>query len=127
MFWPDAFGEAAPIENEGIGAEGIALGSSALEASLEATAGSPLTPTDGFAASSALRLNADIKKMAHAAVAIIFVVDLIVASRTARRDHQKSERRVNSTLIELAKQLVARTGLRPPWGGLSQALTGQAY
>jgi hypothetical protein len=86
-FKPAEYGEAAPDEADGIGADGIASGNSATEGMLEATAESPAAPTDGFAASSARRLNPDIKKTANATVAIIFVVDLIVASRTARRDH----------------------------------------
>jgi hypothetical protein len=34
-------------------------------------------------------MNVPIKKAANAAVAIILIFDLIVASRTARRDYQK--------------------------------------
>jgi hypothetical protein len=107
---PAEYGEAAAIEAIGIRADGIPSGSSATGATLEAAAESPVALTDAFAASSAERQDADIKKMANAAAAIIFVVDLIVASRTARRDHPKSERRVNSTRKEHAKY---RTCLKP--------------
>ena len=40
---------------------------------------------------------------------------------------RKSQRRVNSTRIEHAKHRIARRGLRPPRGGLSQGLTEQAH
>jgi hypothetical protein len=106
---PAEYGEAAPIEDDGIGAEGVPSDSSATEMTLAVDAESPEMPAEGFAASSAQRLNADTKQMAHAAVANFFVVNLIVASRTALRDHQESERRVNSTQIESTKQPIVRT------------------
>ncbi|MGD0521714.1 MAG: hypothetical protein ABSA48_10710 [Terracidiphilus sp.] len=87
---------AAAIEADGMGADGSKASGLATTATLESTALS--SPVDGFAASSAQRLNAGIRKMANAAVAIILALNLIVASRTARRDHPKSQRRVNSTL-----------------------------
>jgi hypothetical protein len=74
---------AAAIEAAGIGAAG-----SALDVALESTALSSPAPADGFAASSARSKDAGIRKMANAAVAIILALNLIVASRTARRDLQ---------------------------------------
>jgi hypothetical protein len=79
---------AAAIEDSGMGANGSeALGLAAIT-TLESTALS--IPVDGFAPSSARRLNADIRKMANAAVAINFVLNLIVASRTTHRGHQNN-------------------------------------
>jgi hypothetical protein len=63
---------AAAIEAAGIGADGSAAAGSAL--------------VDGFSAASARRLNAGIKSAANAAVAIIFTLNFIVVSCTARRD-----------------------------------------
>jgi hypothetical protein len=103
MLGPPEYGKAVSIAAAGIGADGIPSGGSATETALEGTAESPVTPADTLAAPSAQRLNADIKKTANAAVAIILVFDLIVASRTARPDHQKSLRRVHSTRTEHAK------------------------
>jgi hypothetical protein len=68
----------AAIEAAGIGAVGSEAAGSATDATLESTAFS--APADGFAASSARRLNADIRETANAAVAIILILTLIVAS-----------------------------------------------
>jgi hypothetical protein len=76
---------AAAIDAWGIGASGSQASGSTTDAELESTAFA--SPADGFAAASARRLNADISNTANAAVAIILKFDLIVASRTARRDH----------------------------------------
>jgi hypothetical protein len=77
---------AADIEDAGSGAAGRAT-VAALE--LESADLSFPAPLDGFAASSAPSKSADVIKMANAAVAINLALDLIVASPTARRDHQK--------------------------------------
>jgi hypothetical protein len=100
---------AADIEAAGIGAAGSGAAGSATAAALEleSAALSLPAPVDGFAASSARSKNAGIRKMANAAVAIFLALNLIVASRTARRDHRKSQRRVNSTRIGHAKQRIA--------------------
>src|ERR1039458_3633028 len=92
MSGPPEYGKAGSIAAAGIGADGIPSGGSAAETALEETAESPGTPAGVFAAPSAQRLNADMKKIANAAVAIILALNLIVASRTARRDHQESLR-----------------------------------
>jgi hypothetical protein len=92
---------AAAIEASGMGAYGSEAAGSATAAKLESAAFS--SPADGFAASSARSKNAGIRKMANAAVAIILALNLIVASRTTRRDHRKSQRRINSTRIGHAK------------------------
>jgi hypothetical protein len=76
---------AAAIEGSGIGASGSAAAGSATDAEPESTAFSPAA--DEFAAATAGRLTEDMNKTANAAVAIILRLDLIVASRTARRDH----------------------------------------
>jgi hypothetical protein len=76
---------AAAIDAWGIGASGSQASGSATDAELESTAFP--SPADGFAAASTRRLKADISNTANAAVAIILKFDLIVASRTARRDH----------------------------------------
>jgi hypothetical protein len=100
---------AADIEAAGSGAAGSTAAGSAAAAALEleSAALSLLAPVDGFAASSARSKNTGIRNMANAAVAIILALNLIVASRTARRDHRKSQRRVNSTRIGHAKQRIA--------------------
>jgi len=77
---------AGDIEDAGSGAAGSAT-AAALE--LESADLSFPAPVGGFAASSARSKNAGIRKMANAAVAINLALNLIVASRTARRDHQK--------------------------------------
>jgi hypothetical protein len=74
---------------------------------LDAAALSSPAPLDGFAASSARSKNAGIRKMATAAMAIILKLDFIVASRTARRNHQKSRRRVYSARLEHINQRIA--------------------
>jgi len=70
MFEPPEYGMAVAIEADGIGADGSALESRAI---------SSLAPDDGCAASLARRLNAGIRKMTNAAVAIILGLILIVA------------------------------------------------
>jgi hypothetical protein len=75
----------AAIENSGRGASGSEAAGSATDAELDSAAFA--SPVDGLAAAAARRLNADINKTANAAVVIILRLDLIVASRTARRDH----------------------------------------
>ena len=77
---------AAAIEDSGIGASGS---QQADQRQLRWNDGLLAALADGFAAPSAERLNADMRKTANAAVAIILALNLIVASRTARRDHQK--------------------------------------
>jgi hypothetical protein len=109
LFTPPEYAAADSIVAAGIGAEGIASGT-VTETTLGEAAESPVTLTDAFAASSAQRLNADMKKTANANLAPILVLNLILASRTARRDHQKPERRVNSTRIEQAKHGNAKSG-----------------
>jgi hypothetical protein len=98
---PAEYGDAGDIEAAGIAATGSGAAGSATAATLESTAFSSAAGV--FAASSARRFNADIRKTANAAVAIILALNLIVASRTARRDHRKSLRRVDSARIGNAK------------------------
>jgi hypothetical protein len=78
---------AAPIDADGFGATG--------------------SPADGCPASSAQTWNETIKTAAKAAVANILLLNLIVASRTARRDSQDTQRRHNSTRMEHTKQRIA--------------------
>jgi VanZ family protein len=59
---------------------------SAAAALLESVALSSLALAEGFAASPAPSRNVGIRKTAHAAVAIIFALNLIVVSCIARRD-----------------------------------------
>jgi hypothetical protein len=82
---------AADIEAAGIGAAGNGGAGLAIAAALELESADLSFPAlvDGFAASSAPIKNAGIRKMANAAVAIKLALNLIVASPTACRDHQK--------------------------------------
>src|ERR1039458_2197327 len=114
MSGPPEYGKAGSIAAAGIGADGIPSGGSATETALEATAESPGTPAGAFAAPSAQRLNADMKKIANAAVAIILALNLIVASRTAAPDHQKTQRPINLTRIKHAKNRTTCILWRPP-------------
>jgi hypothetical protein len=98
MFEPPEYGIAVALEDDDIGAAGSALESIAI---------SPLAPGNGWAASFARRLNAGIRKMTNAAVAIILGLILIVASQTARRDSLQSHRRMNSARIGHARQRIA--------------------
>jgi hypothetical protein len=70
--------ENAPLGND--------LSGSAATATFESAAFASLSLVDGFAASSARSRNAGTRNAAHAAVAIIFALNLIVVSCTARRD-----------------------------------------
>ncbi|HXR40443.1 MAG TPA: hypothetical protein VN776_15185 [Terracidiphilus sp.] len=90
MFRPAEYGIAAAIEAAGSAAAGPATA-----AALESTAF--VSSVDGFRVSSAQRLNADTRKAANIPVANFLELNLIVASRTARRDHRNSQRRVNLT------------------------------
>jgi hypothetical protein len=86
---PSAGGIAA--EAAGIdAAENAPLGNdppkSAATALLESAALSSLALAGGFAASSARSRHAGIRNTAHTAMAIIFALNLIVVSCTARRD-----------------------------------------
>jgi hypothetical protein len=103
MFSPPEYGKAVSIAAAGIGADGIPSGGSATGTALEATAGSPVTPVAGPAAPSARSMNALMRKIANAAVAIILALNLIIASRTADPDRQKTQRPINSTRTEHAK------------------------
>jgi hypothetical protein len=58
---------------------------------------------EDWAASSAWSKSVDVSKTANAAVAIILIFKLIVASRAGYRDHQSSRRRVSSTREEQDK------------------------
>jgi hypothetical protein len=69
-----------------IGSAGMKARKSATVATLESAALPSLIPVEGLAASSAQRRIAGISKTANAAVANIRTLNLIVASRTARRD-----------------------------------------
>jgi hypothetical protein len=100
MLMPSVYGMAAAIEAMGSGAPG-----STLDETLESTALLSAAP-GAFAASSARRLNADTRKMADAAVAINLALNLIVASRTARRAHQKPRRRANSMELRKTKRRI---------------------
>jgi hypothetical protein len=83
---PAEFGMAACIEAAGIGAAGRDADGSAEEAMLESAALSSFAPVKGFAAASAIRLNAGIRETANAAVAIILTLNLMFASATVRCD-----------------------------------------
>jgi hypothetical protein len=76
---------AAAMEGSGSGASGSAAAGSATDAEPESAGFSPVA--DEFAAATAGKLKVDMNKTANAAVAIIRKLDLIFASRTARRDH----------------------------------------
>src|ERR1700722_13239803 len=69
-----------------IGAPGVKARKSATVAPLASAALPSPMPGEGLAASSAQRRTAGISKTANAAVANIRTLNLIVASRTARRD-----------------------------------------
>src|ERR1700722_13801488 len=69
-----------------IGAPGRNAPGSATAVTLESAALPSPMPGEGLAASSAQRRTAGISKTANAAVANIRTLNLIVASRTARRD-----------------------------------------
>jgi hypothetical protein len=84
MFSRSEYGMAVPI----VEPAGIGTACPALDATLESTALSSPAPADDFAASSAWSKSVDISKTANAAVAIILVFNLTVASRAAYRDHQ---------------------------------------
>jgi hypothetical protein len=89
MFRRPEYGTAASVVEPGeIGTACPALESADLS--------SPDLAEDG-AASFAWSKSVDVIKTANAAVAIILVFKLIVASRAACRDHRSSRRRVNST------------------------------
>src|SRR5580658_8181072 len=107
-FMPAEYGEAVAIETWGVGTYGIEASGSAAEETLGLAAAS--SPVDGLEALSAWSRNPPVSKKAKAAVAIILLLNFIVASRIARHDHQKSERRVNSTRLEHATY---RTCLKP--------------
>jgi hypothetical protein len=102
MFRPPEYGEAAVIEASRIGTKNIGVAGSAAPESRAL----PSLP-DGFAGPSASRLNADIRKIANAAVAIVLALNLIVASRTAYPDRQKAQRPIHLTRIKHAKKPTA--------------------
>jgi len=109
MSGPPEYGNAISIEDFRAGTKNIGTpGSVALES--RAFASLP----GAFAPSSAQRLNADMKKKANAAVAIILALNLIVASRTADPDRQKTQRPMNLTRMKHAKNRTTCAMWRPP-------------
>ena len=78
------------FEDAGISAAGDTPAGSAATPTLESAALSSLAPVDGFAASSAHIKSGGIRKTANAAVAIVFRLNLIVVSCTARRDDRNT-------------------------------------
>ena len=109
MSGPPEYGNAISIEDFRAGTKNIGTPGSA---ALESRAFAPLP--GAFAPSSAQRLNADMKKKANAAVAIILALNLIVASRTADPDRQKTQRPMNLTRMKHAKNRTTCAMWRPP-------------